>query len=320
MNEKAINGATPATDDFLRDVRQGLAGRPKTLPCKYFYDAEGSRLFDRICELDEYYLTRAELQIMERHVSEMVDLLGPRCMLIEYGSGSSLKTQVLLDHLHEPAAYVPIDISDAYLQESTRRLTERYPSLAIYPVVADYMNAFPVPEVPGAVRRRVVYFPGSTIGNFEPDAATDFLRRIRGVCGEDGGLLIGVDLKKDRETLEAAYNDREGVTAAFNLNILRRVNAELGGEFDLERFRHRAVYDADEGRVEMHIISLEEQRVRLDGAMVSFDAGESICTEYSYKYSIEEFEGMAADAGFERRRTWTDEANRFSVHFMTVRA
>lgn len=299
------------------EVLDGLRKSPKHLPSKFFYDARGSKLFDRICELEEYYLTRTEAAIMRQRIDEMVDALGPECLLLEYGSGSSLKTRILLDHLEEPAGYVPIDISREHLLEAAATLQSRYPLLPIIPVCADYTASFSVPDV--GARRTVVYFPGSTIGNFTRSEASAFLEHLAEVCGPGGGLLLGVDLKKDVEVIEAAYNDREGVTAAFNKNMLRHINRELDGTFDLDRFVHRAFYDADRGRIEMHLVSQADQHVFVDGEEIAFRAGEPIVTEYSYKYSLEEVGTMARRAGFTVEQVWTDEEDYFSVQFLVVR-
>lgn len=306
--------------EFRRDLVRGLAARPKVLPSKYFYDARGAELFDRICQLEEYYLTRTETQLMERHVGEMTALMGARCRLVEYGSGSSIKTQILLDHLHDPASYVPIDISAAYLAMSTKRLRSRYPTLEITPVVADYTGDVPLPPPTSDTSRTIVYFPGSTIGNFEPKEAADFLRHVALVAAPNGALLVGVDLKKDKALLESAYDDAEGVTAAFNLNVLARANRELGTDFDLHAFDHRALYNEQLGRIEMYLVSRLAQHVRLDGRSFSFEAGEAMRTEYSYKYSIADFEALASEAGFSRQRTWTDERRLFSIHYLIVPA
>jgi dimethylhistidine N-methyltransferase len=310
----------PATEVFRRDVLRGLAGPRKELPCKYFYDAEGSRLFEEICELPEYYLTRCELGILERHAGTMAGLLGPRCALIEYGSGSGRKTRLLLDHLHDPAAYVPVDINKDFLLQSAEALAGSYPGLEVVPVCADFTRPFEVPALRQAAARRGVYFSGSTIGNFGPPEAVALLRNIVRLVGPGGGLLIGIDLKKDARILEPAYNDSRGVTAAFNLNLLARINRELGGDFRLERFRHHAFYDAPHGRIEMQLVSREEQSVRIGDEVFAFAEGEAIHTEYSYKYGLEEFAGMAARAGLRRDEVWTDERGLYSVQFCEVRA
>jgi L-histidine N-alpha-methyltransferase len=308
----------PAADDgFLRDVLHGLRRRRKRLPCKYFYDAAGSALFDRICELDEYYLTRCELDLLRRHAAEMAEAAGPGAVLIEYGSGSSLKTRLLLDRLREPAAYVPVDISGDHLNRSAARLRRRYPALPVLPVAADFTQPFELPSLPPVVGRRVVLFSGSTIGNFRPAEAARLLHQMARLCGSDGALLVAADLKKDRAILEAAYNDHLGVTAAFNLNLLTRINRELYADFVVEQFRHHAFYNARRGRMEMHLISLANQTVHLGGAALSFARGESIRTEYSYKYSPKDFADLAARAGLIVERMWTDRKEWFSAQWLT---
>lgn len=301
---------------FLADALAGLSVRPKFLPCKYFYDAHGSRLFDEITGLVEYYPTRTELGIMELYVEEMVECFGPRCLLVEYGSGSSLKTRVLLEHMVEPAGYVPIDISTEHLADSVRTLKATYPHLDIRPISADYTTTFVLPNEGFGAARVVVYFPGSTIGNFRPAAAREFLARMASVAGASGGLLIGVDLHKDASVLEAAYNDTRGVTAAFNKNLLRRMNRELGTSFDLDAFGHEAVYNRREGRIEMYLVSKKEQAVGLDGHRIRFDAGERIHTEYSYKYTLDRFADLAASAGLKVRKVWVDADGLFSVQYL----
>lgn len=307
----------PATATFFQDVVTGLRQPQKAIPCKYFYDARGSQLFDRICELDEYYPTRTEMAIMCRHIEEIESRIGPGCLLIEYGSGSSLKTRILLGHLREPAGYVPIDISYEHLMSAAEEISRIFPHLRVFPVCADYTAPdFSLPEFKWGENRRVVYFPGSTIGNFDREAALQFLRGIHSVCGEGGGSLIGVDLKKSRKVLEDAYNDGEGVTSAFNLNLLRRINRELGANFRLDQFDHRAFYNASEGRVEMHLVSNTDQDVQIGDERFHFRKGESIHTENSYKYDLDEFSKMAGQVGFEVEAVWTDEKNWFSVQFL----
>jgi dimethylhistidine N-methyltransferase len=319
MTRTTASLPSAATGEFLRDVLDGLAHEPKLLPCKYFYDARGSKLFDEICELDEYYPTRCEAEVLRRHAPEMADLFGPRCVLIEYGSGSSRKTRLLLDRLADAAAYVPVDISAEHLLLSARALSHRYQGLVIRPVAADFTRPFTLPPLPAA-RRRVVFFSGSTVGNFHPAEAAGLLAHIARLVGPGGGLLIGVDLKKDTETLERAYNDTRGVTAAFNMNLLVRMNRELGADFALERFRHSAVYNAAAGRIEMHLVSLEEQTVRVGDRTFRFQSGETICTEYSYKYSVDEFRVLAARVGFAVDHVWTDADRLYSVQYLTARS
>ena len=248
----------------------------------------------------------------------MVACIGPHSMIIEYGAGSSEKSKILLDNLQEPAAYVPIDISKEHLIRSAARITERYPDLEILPVYADYNDDFEIPSSSRPVSRRVVYFPGSTIGNFHHDEAADFLRRIAKIDGFGGGLLIGVDLQKDPGILHAAYNDSKGITAAFNLNLLERLNRELGADFRLDRFRHRAIYNQELGRIEMHLVSMENQTVRIGGVAIAFEKRETIWTESSYKYTVESFAAIAEQGGFEVEKIWMDDERLFSVQYLAA--
>jgi len=310
------NDVDPNGEALRREVVRGLTAERKRTPPKFLYDRKGSRLFDQICELDEYYVTRTELGIMEKHGQEMVELLGPGCLMIEFGSGSSLKTRILLNHMEDLTAYVPLDISAAHLMAAARELDAAYPDLRIIPVCADFTQPMALPEFDFAYRRRVIYFPGSTIGNFEPEQARRFLQQAHAICGAGGALLIGVDLIKDRKTLQAAYNDRSGVTADFNLNLLDRVNRELGGDFDRDAFRHDVRFNEELRRVEMHIKSLRDQRVRLDGTEIDFARGETIHTESSHKYDLERFSQMAEVAGFVVSKVWTDENRLFSVQYL----
>jgi dimethylhistidine N-methyltransferase len=309
----------PASSEFLRDVLAGLSRPSKHLACKYFYDEAGSQLFDQICDLPEYYPTRTELAILKHHAPEMADLLGPGCVVIEYGSGSSLKTRLLLDAVHRPpAAYVPVDISHEHLHKSARTLAQQYPDIEVVPVCADFTQPFDLPALQGSYQRRVVYFSGSTIGNFGPLEAYHLLAQIGKLAGVGGGLLIAADLKKDPSILEPAYNDAAGVTAMFNLNLLARINRELGADFALDQFRHHACYNAKVGRIEMYLISNVAQAVHVGGHRFDFAAGERICTEYSYKYGLEEFADLARQAGLSVDRVWTDPQGLFSVQMLTV--
>jgi dimethylhistidine N-methyltransferase len=308
----------PADESFRAAVIAGLLRPHKELPCKFFYDARGSQLFEQICELEDYYLTRTELAIMHRHAREMAARLGEHCLLIEYGSGSSIKTRLLLNHLREAAAYVPIDISREHLARTARALSRRYPNVDVQPLWTDFTTDFELPPVARPAARRVVYFPGSTIGNFEPDAAVVLLRRIARLCGPGGGLLLGADLKKDAAIIERAYNDRAGVTAAFNINLLVRINRELGADFQSDAFRHQAFYNQEQGRIEMHLVSEGAQVVHIDGREFAFAQGESIRTEYSYKYSLQDVRDLARPAGLEVKKVWTDEERLFSVQYLTV--
>jgi dimethylhistidine N-methyltransferase len=308
----------PKLGSFREEVLCGLRKRQKELPSKFFYDERGSELFEQISTLDEYYLTRTELGIMRDHARAMAEVLGQQVLLIEYGSGSSTKTRLLLDHLLQPAAYVPIDISKEHLIQAAMALAAAYPALEVLPVCADYTTDFPLPAPTIPAARRVVYYPGSTIGNFDREPALRFLRHIAQVCGPGGGLLIGVDLSKDPVKLHHAYNDWEGITAAFNLNLLARINRELGADFPLDRFRHYAFYNPREGRVEMHLVSLDNQTAHVGDAAFSFEIGESIWTESSYKYRLAEFADLAGAAGFAVEQVWMDPQGLFSVQYLTV--
>lgn len=308
----------PSTGNFLDEVRAGLESTPRTLPTKYLYDAKGSVLFDRITELEEYYPTRTEVSILRENIDDIVASLENDPLIVEFGSGNSTKTHLLLDHLPDAAGYVPVDISRDHLLDAAARLREGYPDLEILPVCADFTEPIPIPEPERRPGHRVVFFPGSTIGNFTREGAADFLRTVREDCGDDGGLLLGVDLKKDPSVLERAYDDSEGVTAAFNLNLLRRINRELGGTFDLDGFRHRAIWNEEQSRIEMHLESLREQTVEVAGRRYDFAKGETIHTENSHKYTVESFGEMARAAGFRQERVWTDPQGRFSVHLYWV--
>jgi dimethylhistidine N-methyltransferase len=308
----------PPKPSFVEETIAGLSKSPRTLPCKFFYDERGAELFQEICELPEYYITRTELQILRRHGAAMAAALGDHIELIGLGTGAGTKTQILLEELDDPAVYVPIDISAEQLRKSTRRFRKIFPKLEILPIAADYLERFELPLPRRPSLRSVVYFPGSTIGNFEPNDASEFLRRLIDLCGPDGGLLIGVDLQKDPHVIEAAYNDKQGVTAAFNLNLLARANRELGADFDLRRWTHRAIYNSSEGRIEMYLISQTDQSVCVEGRQFYFHAGEKILTEYSYKHTPEGFAALAREAGFEFQNMWTDEERLFGVFYFTV--
>jgi dimethylhistidine N-methyltransferase len=306
-------------DGFLSEAVAGLSQPQKTLPCKFLYDEEGSRLFNEICELEEYYPTRTENQILHDNINEIASLIGSECRLVEFGSGTSTKTRHLLTHLPSVSGYIPIDISGPQLLESAVQLAGEFPDLEICPLEADYSAISEIPSTNRKPRRTVAFFPGSTIGNFDPAAAVAFMRNIASLCGSDGGLLIGVDRKKPRRILEPAYNDRKGVTARFNLGILARANRELGADFDLSAFRHRAPYDETHGRIEMHLVSQHAQIVNLDSQDFRFEEGEYITTEHSYKYTLPGFAGLALRAGFELVKNWEDRNHLFSVLFLRVR-
>lgn len=303
---------------YIDEVIEGLSAPDKTLPCKLFYDERGSGLFDQICELDEYYLTRTENALMADHAAEMAEAIGPGCLLIEYGAGSSTKIRALLDHLRDPAAFVPIDISGEHLVRAADDLKASYPGVEINPVVADFTVPFDVPAPMIKPSRSVVYFPGSTIGNFAPGDASNLLHGMAERVGPGGGLLIGVDLVKDPEILRNAYNDRAGVTAAFNLNLLVRLNREAGADFNLSCFTHRAKYNAEKNRIEMRLYSERRQSAEIAGHRFDFEIGESILTEYSHKYTVESFGKIAEEAGFRQRRVWMDEDELFSVQYLEL--
>lgn len=306
----------PAADRFLDDVLAGLASAPKSLSPKYFYDARGSGLFEAICELPEYYPTRTELALMREHVDAMAAGLGANCLLIEFGSGAGTKTEILLQAMR-PAAYVAVDISAAALHAAAARHAVRFPDIPAIAVCADYMLPLEIPGLSDyASSRRVIYFPGSTIGNLMPHEALTFLRDARRLAGPGGAMLVGVDLKKDPAILNAAYNDAQGVTAEFNMNLLRRINRELGADFDLAHFRHVAFYDAVAGRIEMHLESLLAQSVAVAGRAFEFAAGERMHTENSCKYAVEEFRQLAQAAGFQSHRVWSDRQQYFAVHLL----
>ncbi|MDH3812822.1 MAG: L-histidine N(alpha)-methyltransferase [Gammaproteobacteria bacterium] len=294
----------------------GLSKPQKSIAPKYFYDEAGSGLFEEITALPEYYLTSIELGIMESYIDEIATVVGPQASLIEFGSGSSVKTRLLLEHLDELAAYVPVDISEEHLLESQRSIRAAFPHLEVLPVVADFTHPFSLPVPATMPLRNVVYFPGSTIGNFEYDDAVDLLGVMHQEAGDGGALLIGVDLQKDPAVIHDAYNDSAGVTARFNLNMLRHLNREFGSDFELESFRHRATYDPDEGRVVIELVSARQQTVHLGGATILLDEGETILTEYSHKYTLDGFAAMAGVAGFTVSKVWTDPNQWFSVQLL----
>jgi L-histidine N-alpha-methyltransferase len=310
--------ADRARAELREVVLAGLRASPKTLPPRLFYDDAGARLFERITELDEYYLTRAELQILAAHAADIASLAGPRVALVEYGSGAGRKVRLLLDALESPAAYVPIDIAGEQLAHVAADLRARYAGLDVRPLLADYTTPLHLPFVPGA-RRTVAFFPGSTIGNFTPPDAVAFLRRVRLAIGPAGALVLGIDRVKPVAELRAAYNDAAGVTAAFNRNLLVRLNRELDATFDLDRFEHRAIYESRVARIEMHLVSLDDQQVLVDGEPIHFARGESIWTESSYKYDRPRLEALVTAAGFRVERLWTDRAERFWVTYLVPR-
>lgn len=299
------------------EVWQGLNANPRRLPCRLFYDDVGSRLFEQICETQEYYPTRTELSILTAHAADMVRGVGPAATLVEWGSGASIKTRILLSALKRPQLYVPIDISEQILVQSASDIEAEYPGLEVRPVVADYLQPIQLPLTAVETERAIVtFFPGSTLGNFEPEAATEFLAMVRAAGGRRQHFLLGTDLPKPAEVLEAAYDDAGGITARFNLNILQVLNRRFGANFDVSAFSHRAVFNAEARRVEMHLVSRERQVVSIFGKRVTLDAGEPIVTEHCYKYSLPELQEMANRAGFEVARVWTDPDQRFAVQLL----
>jgi dimethylhistidine N-methyltransferase len=309
------DGDVADREDFRRAVLAGLGGSPRAIPAKFLYDARGSALFDAICEQPEYYPTRTETQILRACAGDIARLAGPGCALVEYGSGSSVKTRLLLEAMPDLHAYVPIDISRQHLDATARRLREDYPWLRVDPVSGDYMalDALP-PVIDGA--RRIGFFPGSTIGNLTPAEAVLYLRRARRLLFSDGALILGVDLKKDSQRLHAAYNDAAGVTAQFTLNLLRRMNRELEANFDLSAFAHEAFYNEAAGRIEIYFCSLRDQTVTVAGRRFTFAEGERVHTEYSYKYDVAEIAELARRGGFSIAQTWTDPDRLFAVAFL----
>lgn len=321
--------ATPAARDpadwrvaapsLVADVLRGLQSTPKRLSPMYFYDERGSQLFDAICDLPEYYITRTETQILEQQAQEIADSIGENALLVEFGSGASTKTRLLLDRLPDLAAYVPVDISRTHLMAAAQRISARYPRLEVLPTCADFTKAFPLPKPKRAPSRVVVFFPGSTIGNFDPPAAIDLMkvmRRIASGPAAAGGLVIGFDLAKDPAVLERAYDDSAGVTAAFNLNVLHRLNRDAGADFNVERFRHQALWVPEAHRIEMRLISTVAQTVAIAGETISFAAGEPIITEHCHKYTPELFATQAGAAGWTAKRSWSDSRHFFQVQYL----
>jgi dimethylhistidine N-methyltransferase len=301
--------------EFREAVLAGLESTPRAIPAKFLYDARGSALFDAICELPEYYLTRTETEILKQRAAEIGRRAGPGCALIEFGSGSSVKSRLLIEAMRDLAAYVPIDISRQHLDATANRLRRDYPQLKVEPVCADYMTLARLPADVSAARR-IGFFPGSTIGNLLPVEATAFLRRARGLLGDGGAMVLGVDLKKDPRRLHDAYNDSAGVTAQFTLNLLRRINRELEANFDLSAFAHEAFYNPVEGRIEIYFRSLKPQTVTVAGQSFAFGEGERVHTEYSYKFDDAAIAMLARSAGFSIARTWTDPARLFAVAYL----
>ncbi len=311
------SGSQTASSDFQNDVVAGLSQDQKSIPCKYLYDQRGSQLFDAICRTPEYYPTRTEIALLKEHAHEIAGLMGAGAHLVEFGSGSSLKVRILLDAAPQLASYVPVDISHDHLMQASAAIAKDYPKLKVLPVTADFTQPFTLPDNTRS-GHKVGFFPGSTIGNFTGTEATAFLRNAANLLGPGGGLLIGADLKKDATFLNAAYNDKAGVTSSFSLNLLRQINREIGGTFDPSRFRHEATYNSETGRMEIFLVSRDQQTARVNGHTFSFDAGERIHTENSHKYEVGEFQSMARRAGFSPQKAWVDDKNLFSVHYLEV--
>lgn len=316
MSEPAIRfyDQHPPQAGLREAVLDGLARAPKWIPPKFFYDERGSQLFDAICEQPEYYPTRTEEGILRACAKELAELAGTGTMLIELGSGASKKVRLLLEALR-PAGYLGVDISRDFLLGSVRRLARDYPWLQVHAACTDFTHGLRLPPQTRH-QRPLAFFPGSSIGNFEPVQAQHFLAELRRALEPDGGLVIGVDLKKAPAILDAAYNDAQGVTARFNHNLLVRIQRELDAELDPAGFAHRAFFNGARGRVEMHLVSLRAQHIRVDGHSFALAAGETIHTENSYKYTVDEFQGLAAAAGYQGRRVWTDPQGLFSVHYL----
>ncbi|WP_413204131.1 L-histidine N(alpha)-methyltransferase [Rhodospirillum sp. A1_3_36] len=306
--------AQTGQDEFAQAVLDGLQSTPKAIPSKFFYDTKGSHLFEQICELEEYYPTRVELGILEAHAPDIAAIAGPDTTLVEFGSGAGVKVRLLLDALDAPRAYVPIDISRDHLLASSAQLNADYPDLSILPVHADFATPFDMPRM--ASSNVVGFFPGSTIGNLTAGEAEDFLHSAAETLGKGAGMVIGVDLIKDRDVLRAAYDDRKGVTAAFNLNLLERINRDLNGTFDLSHFTHKALFNETESRIEMHIEATQAQTVTVAGRPISFEKGERIHTENSHKYTVPGFSALAGRAGWSLRAVWTDENDWFAVLYL----
>jgi len=308
----------PERETFFQDVCVGLSKQQKSLPCKYLYNKIGSNLFNAICKTKEYYLTRTELEIMRNHVKEMTLMMGPHCLFIEYGSGNGKKIRLLLDHLEKPAGYVPIDISKEHLKQTVHDLNKSFSKLEILAVCADFTGNFELPTPQTSLRQKVVYFPGSTIGNFSQTQSLALLKKMKKFLTKNDGLLIGIDLKKDEEILNRAYNDHSGLTAGFNRNILLRINHELEGTFRLEWFDHKAFYNAKKNRMEMHLSSRREHTVSVLKNKFNFHKGETIHTESSYKYTIDEFSQLAHLANFKLKKYWLDKNKFFGVLYFTL--
>ena len=324
INEIQFTDNKPQLASFAEEVINGLKKTPRCIPPKFFYDKRGSHIFDDICETDEYYVTRTETELLKKHNTEIAELIGTDCLLVEPGSGSSQKVRILLDKL-KPRTYLPMDISRDYLARVAQELADEYTWLDVHAACIDYTSPIDLSFVDnksenstGHKKKKIAFFPGSSIGNFEKSQARYFLENMAKMLGYNGGLLIGVDLKKDSSTLHAAYNDIDGATAEFNLNLLTRINRELGANFNTDDFSHHAFYNENKGRIEMHLVSNRPQSVYINSEYFHFEKGETIHTENSYKYHIDEFQELSLQAGFKPKRVWTDEKNLFSLHYLEV--
>jgi dimethylhistidine N-methyltransferase len=306
-------------DNETLEVLQGLLKEPKTIPSKFFYDQHGSFLFDQICKLDEYYITRTETAIMQQNINEIAELMGSDCLLIEYGSGSSEKTKMMLDHISPIAAYMPVDISREHLFNTAENLNRNYPNLLIFPLWADFTKTFSLPIDSNGFSYKLAYFPGSTIGNFQTQQAIEFMGNVASLVGPGGGFLVGIDLKKDPDILNLAYNDPKGITAAFNLNMLAHLNQKFHTDFIENQFEHLAFYNQKAGRIEMHLVSKQDQTVTISGLELNLSKEERILTEVSYKYTVEDFAAMADQAGFDIKKVWFDSKKYFSVQYLVAR-
>jgi len=307
----------PPREPLVADLLRGLRETPKHISPSYFYDARGSQLFDAICELPEYYLTRTETRILAAHAADIARCIGDDALLVEFGSGASTKTHLLLDQLPHLSAYVPVEISRSHLLDAAQRISKTYPRLEVLPVCADFTMPFELPKSQRVPARTVVFFPGSTIGNFEPASGIELMRLMRSLAGPNAGLVIGTDLVKEVGVLSRAYNDGAGVTAQFNLNLLRRLNREFGADFDLGAFAHEAIWNAAEARIEMHLISARRQTLSLAGERIEFAAGERLVTEHSHKYTLAGFHAQSAAAGWHACEAWLDERRYFAVHYLS---
>lgn len=315
-----VDESTPQNDEFLNDVLMGLTQSKKTLPCKYFYDEKGSQLFEAICDTDEYYVTRTEIGILQKNMNDIAQRVGPGCDILEFGSGAGVKIQLLLSGLHSPRSYIPIDISMEILEASSQKLAQRYPDVSVVPIVGDYHKHIELPEgfLNKTPHKKLVFFPGSTISNFAPDEAQQFLQRIHQLLSPGDGLLIGVDCVKPIHLLNAAYNDAAGITAAFNLNLLDRIANTFDTNLESKHFLHHAFFNNEHSRIEMHLVSKCKQVIQIAGETIHFERGETIHTENSYKYSLDGFKAMVEEAAFEPNTVWQDEEQLFSLHYLTA--